>query len=122
MNNKEKKISLADKGQAASDIDIDEFFFYFEKRNRKRLEKAFSDVYFEEILLSVNDRTGKAHVIENPFEQTKRDLKLQQSKLKTKIYSIMDKLFESEHEKFGVTKSIALEKTKAMIREESGKV
>ena len=59
MNNKEKKISLADKGQAASDIDIDEFFFYFEKRNRKRLEKAFSDVYFEEILLSVNDRTGK---------------------------------------------------------------
>ena len=34
----------------------------------------------------------------------------------------MDKLFESEHEKFGVTKSIALEKTKAMIREESGKV
>lgn len=50
-----KQSSLVDKGQAVTDIDIDELFFYFEKKHRKQLEKAFNGVHFDQMLLSRND-------------------------------------------------------------------
>ena len=65
-----------DTGQSVTDIDIDQFFFYFDKTNRKRIEKAYNNVKFESILLTKNDMTGQKNQDEFPFENSKRDIKL----------------------------------------------
>lgn len=54
-NHKKKNSSIVDTGQSVTDVDIDQFFFYFEKTNRKRIEKAYSRVKFDSMLLTKND-------------------------------------------------------------------
>ena len=41
---KKKQSSRVDNGQSVMDIDVDLLFTYFEKQNRKRIEKAFDGV------------------------------------------------------------------------------
>lgn len=106
-----KHSSAVDTGQEVTDIDIDEFFIYFKKSNRKKIEKAYHNVKFEELLLTSNDRTGKIEE-EYPFEIVKRDLKLHQDKLKARFYSYMQTYFAAENENFGVTKAEAFSRTK----------
>lgn len=67
---------MVDRGETFKNIDLDELFFYFEKRNRKRFEKAFTDIKFDQILLTINDRAIKEEM-DYPFECTKRELKMQ---------------------------------------------
>ena len=61
--------------------------------NRKKIEKAYDKVKFDEKLLSKNDRTDLIQEAEFPFENTKRNMKLHQDKLKAKIYTLMDTFF-----------------------------
>ena len=75
-NMNKKHSSAVDTGQEVTDIDIDELFIYFQKSNRKKIEKAFSGVKFERVLLTTNDRTGEMQEDEFPFQTTKRDMKL----------------------------------------------
>ena len=117
-NLNKKHSSAVDTGQDVTDIDIEELFVYFKKANRKKIEKAFDKVKFEQLLLTTNDKTGNLEE-ELPFEYTKRDLKLHQDKLKAKVYTYMQKFFDCENEKFGVTRIEALSRTKLMIRKET---
>ena len=57
-NMNKKNSSTVDTGQEVTDIDIDELFIYFQKSNRKKIEKVFDGVKFEQLLLMANDRTG----------------------------------------------------------------
>ena len=55
---KKKKANQVDTGQKVQDIDIADYLFYLQKDNRKLMQKAYSGVKFEDILLSTNDKTG----------------------------------------------------------------
>ena len=71
-----KNSSAVDTGQEVTDIDIDEFFLYFQKFNRKKISKAFDGVKFDQILLMKHDQMGRELKEEFPFEHSKRDLRL----------------------------------------------
>ena len=75
-----------------SDIDIEDYFFYLQKENRKKMEKAYSGVKFDQILLSLNDK-GTKEEEEYPFEKQRIDLKLHQDKLKSHIKGYLTYFF-----------------------------
>lgn len=69
--------------------------------------------------MTKNDISGEQQGEEFPFENSKRDMKLHQDKLKCKMYEVMDKFFKAELGRFGVTEAQAFVKTKNMIRKEA---
>ena len=44
--NKNKRSSQVNIGQKVQDIDIDKYFEFFEKVNRKNIEKAYTNIKF----------------------------------------------------------------------------
>ena len=75
MRKKLKRRDQLGKVESVADINIDDYFFYLQKDNRKRMEKAYTGVKFDQILLSLND-DGVREGEEYPFEKQKMNLKL----------------------------------------------
>ena len=53
----------------------------------------FDGVSFDECLLTANDKTGTVHK-ELPFEKTIENMKLNQDKLKARIYAVLNRYFD----------------------------
>ena len=75
MRKKLKRRDQLGKVESVADINIEDYFFYLQKDNRKRMEKAYTGVKFDQILLSLND-DGVREGEEYPFEKQKMNLKL----------------------------------------------
>lgn len=105
-----------------TDIDISEYLFYFQENNRKMMEKVFTGIKFEKMLLSRNDQTGAEATEELPFDHTKLNLEKDQEKIIQFMHAYLKKFCDLELSKFGVTKSEAMARTRAHFQSKTEKI
>lgn len=84
-----KQSSKVDAGQSVRQIDISDYLVFFKKESRRQIKRAYHKVKFESFLLANDDINVDVHE-EFPFEETARNLKLHQDKLKARIYEYME--------------------------------
>ena len=71
----QKRSSQVDKGESVRDIEIDDYLCFLQKHNRKKIEKAFDGVHFDQSLLMRNDNC-LGDSADYPFKLSLQDLKL----------------------------------------------